>query len=827
MPRNARRQQRQLESVVEQEDTVVVQGSGDAGQPDVVVAANVADAEEDVGVTPRAADAIDDADEASEPADSLASSSEETPIVLDHEEIIANLGAISQNADDVLSQFKKMSIDQIGKALAEPESTISKRIFKFAQRLRDSTEPCGKAHMLPLQTLQQLLETNDLPTNGACLLFMKTNLARLMLALFNVQLEDRDLSSFDCLQHLTIVQPFPEPFVTPTLAQQAEPTGFSRECEQKTLHLGVSILTQLYIKLATDNFDENDFDPDLLLQQVFTDEDGNLRNMSLHHDLADDRSSTKRSIEKRMQDIRRYISTDADKPLNLEGLQKRYARKAFLERAVAWTMDRGEQLAMAVDNEGGVSAIRDVLEAGPQDVTPRPAKQKQSSRRSRGEQPQEDGTSFLAALDDELDAADEESEEEEEESEIDEQEEERQEQVEVEVEKPVVPERQHPETIPESPQAEGDQPEVLQEQADDADMQPEAEVEAEIEAEAADVMGDDEQVEQGLPDSAEPQPDWMTQPTQETRDVLAVIERQAKKGNKENIPPAKRRGLTDRQPDARRFDYETDTFRPASQSHSQPQEQQRDPGKRSRGDDEGSDDDAFETDTRNVKRARPTNGKAPAAREDRSESAMFINDSVEPEEPVRARSHASTQTQTQTVSKRPAISNSRVAPSSTAPSPARRAPSATISSRARSQTPSASISASAPPPSSYEQYQATKREAAANVRLASLVTSATRPRPPQVRRPWSEEEVIRLWDLMGKHGTSWSMIKNADNLMDEPKLGGRSQVQLKDKARNMKLDFLKAERPLPVELEGVTISKGHREMLRGIGIAVPGEEEEE
>lgn len=77
------------------------------------------------------------------------------------------------------------------------------------------------------------------------------------------------------------------------------------------------------------------------------------------------------------------------------------------------------------------------------------------------------------------------------------------------------------------------------------------------------------------------------------------------------------------------------------------------------------------------------------------------------------------------------------------------------------------------------------------------------------------------------YGTSWAKIKQADERMDEPLLINRSQVQLKDKARNMKLDFLKAEQPLPEYMEAVTISKGHREMLRGMGIGVPGDDEEE
>lgn len=59
-------------------------------------------------------------------------------------------------------------------------------------------------------------------------------------------------------------------------------------------------------------------------------------------------------------------------------------------------------------------------------------------------------------------------------------------------------------------------------------------------------------------------------------------------------------------------------------------------------------------------------------------------------------------------------------------------------------------------------------------------------REPQKRIPWSEEDSIRLMDAIEQFGCSWSLIaKNVD--FDHP----RDQVALKDKARNMKVTYLK------------------------------------
>ncbi len=63
------------------------------------------------------------------------------------------------------------------------------------------------------------------------------------------------------------------------------------------------------------------------------------------------------------------------------------------------------------------------------------------------------------------------------------------------------------------------------------------------------------------------------------------------------------------------------------------------------------------------------------------------------------------------------------------------------------------------------------------------------PKQPQSRRAWSDEEVEALMEYMDEYGCSWAAIKSAD--ADRGFLVRRSQVDLKDKARNMKYDYLK------------------------------------
>lgn len=75
-------------------------------------------------------------------------------------------------------------------------------------------------------------------------------------------------------------------------------------------------------------------------------------------------------------------------------------------------------------------------------------------------------------------------------------------------------------------------------------------------------------------------------------------------------------------------------------------------------------------------------------------------------------------------------------------------------------------------------------------RLAKNQVRARAPTKVQTRRPWSEEETSTLIEYIMEHGTSYAFIKNLDE-SDQKVLEGRDQIALKDKARNIKTDYLK------------------------------------
>ena len=76
----------------------------------------------------------------------------------------------------------------------------------------------------------------------------------------------------------------------------------------------------------------------------------------------------------------------------------------------------------------------------------------------------------------------------------------------------------------------------------------------------------------------------------------------------------------------------------------------------------------------------------------------------------------------------------------------------------------------------------------ATINATAKARNAAVPRPTQVRTPWSMLETDKLLDLIQDFGPKWARLKNEDT---DDVLLNRDQVALKDKARNMKLDFLK------------------------------------
>lgn len=100
--------------------------------------------------------------------------------------------------------------------------------------------------------------------------------------------------------------------------------------------------------------------------------------------------------------------------------------------------------------------------------------------------------------------------------------------------------------------------------------------------------------------------------------------------------------------------------------------------------------------------------------------------------------------------------------------------------------------------------------------LSQRARAATRehrqPRPPQKRERWKDEDTAALISAIPRYMCAWSE-------MEGKKLFStfRTQQQIRDKARNIKVEFLKADDPLPAGFDNVVLGKKEIDAVKFLG----------
>ena len=250
-------------------------------------------------------------------------------------------------------------------------------------------------------------------------------------------------------------------------------------------------------------------------------------------------------------------------------------------------------------------------------------------------------------------------------------------------------------------------------------------------------------------------------PSQRNQELSKNRERINAVANKENVnTPRRKPRFIDRQPGAERviFDSQEDDVSLAVRK--------RNVGKRKARDEDEEEDDDFEEDIRAtnpvLRRAIPTQiTKGSPLKRPRLEDQIDLGtQDLEGEDDETA------------------------APRSTSVAPSvRRTPLQERSNRRP---------ASSAPVHTQAEVESGQKAAAANGRAKENTRQRMRPNGAKPRSAWSQEETIRLIELIKEYGVSWATLKVEDeHHPGGPVLHDRDQVSLKDKARNLKMDFLK------------------------------------
>lgn len=103
-----------------------------------------------------------------------------------------------------------------------------------------------------------------------------------------------------------------------------------------------------------------------------------------------------------------------------------------------------------------------------------------------------------------------------------------------------------------------------------------------------------------------------------------------------------------------------------------------------------------------------------------------------------------------------------------------------------------------------------------NQKAKRAVAIARKAKPSRERKPWTPQDVEQLIRYVGDLGTRYAAIREQAD--EDDVLHRRSQVDLKDKVRNIKMDYLKSNTPLPKNFSNFPLNKKDKARLIQLGI---------
>lgn len=786
----------------------------------------------------------EDVPEPDEPEDALSLVSRSTGTEsalndLDRDAIIEFLGDLYDDSTKLISLFE--GFDDHGlrahlEKLLQPQSLQRRRFEGREKALLSSCEPYGNAHFIRVALIiSKITGTRDLENLGAGswrpdpILYI-ANLAVQLLKVFSLSETDRH----DCLQYM--FNNFPIPFAG------TRHFTIGPDLIDSTVDLRIEILTQFFIHLATEEAGKTTIDPDQLAEGIF------LGDNSIIQAFLDE--AARRKNMHRLESIREHFSTDPDRSVDFDTLRQHFPWLEFLSRLVRWTLVRKDQLQAVIGSKGGLDRIMEELRAedffhnmglmeasdpeadsgdvaGQEDALVDDAVEDSSLRRPfwkgpvtgkslrlesdrlkelrQGWAARTSGVSSGRATDIQRTARESKEEIPQSPSPI--------EQGGNETEG--LPEHiEEPAEIEEEPGHRAGRDDEFEQSVEvDEDLEQSADVHEEDEPpvnthgrpgqrESADIA--EERHDKPASERASTPPGEGVVPTQQTQIVMETLRRQQEQSEKENrqqgrvgnqttTQPSKKRSLLDRQPNAEKVEW-TEASDEPTPPPARPQKRARKENWPTQDDDEEEDEEDFQTDTRPAQVTRSSkvsgNHRPLATLNPIREQSVVEIDAQHARQPEKIRSSNPQQPIIRPSASQPVRSNTQPQPQkprqpTRSSNPETRPPASTAPVRPRAAAPRS-------PPAALD-YTRVNQEA----KFKSMQYKMLKGPSVQTRRQYSEEETLRLIELIELCGTSYARILNEDLAHpDGPVLQNRDQKALKDKARNIKMDFLKYVAPV-------------------------------
>ena len=722
---------------------------------------------------------------------------------LDQDLMVNALPFLYQYSNSLLNLFSSEDASdllQLHRDLQQPTSSASKRLNAFLEGFMLNRKHYGDDTPIDLdvavRALSGLRQGVEIP-KGAwrpdAVLYM-ANLARYISTIY----ASNENSEEARVTLNSMFNSFPAPFVSVSDADTNAPGhSWSDLPVHDTLALVLEIRTQYLFHELSKKYSHPAFDPDEILRAIFYADHARLRGVDYMDDFSTLPSDFEVTFTKRITAIRRYFSNDISNPVDFGGLRQEFPYTRFLIRLAKWTQLMTKQHKGVIAKYGGINQIQSELQD--EDARRQPPQGDRPPARSQRGIPQRQGEvshnleqEGLASSRNDLRLSD-------------------------------LPVPKAPRKV-ESPKSTMGKPEPKKSLEWRAKQQQKshemlAAIKARKAAEAAgnaremlppvvgahtyDIHtgGDDEPILTSPPRTQD-----APALSQQSLTVLATLRTHAEQSNKENIDNSRagKMAFIDKQSGAERitFDSQDEALTAPGKTSAKRKVLEID------SDDE---EDDFEVDTRTAQpvhagqksnQASHTRGslrklkaaskehtssdllhkKAPVERTHRNvitdEEYDIEEEEEEEEEEEDDDVAASSKLRREEANRNRHRSSSSIPPTQRLPLHERHngPPSSSAPVRGSSAVPPIST-----------QVSLVNQEARQNT-----AKRLVKRRQPQQRSRWTEVEVERLVELIEDHGVSWAYLLAMDG--EHPQgavLQQRDQISLKDKARNMKIDFLK------------------------------------
>ncbi|ERF71417.1 hypothetical protein EPUS_08686 [Endocarpon pusillum Z07020] len=723
-----------------------------------------------------------------------------------HEDMIFGLKALFVDSEQIVDFLNKKDFSDmlVVRSFQQLNSRGSEKLRRLLSRLRDSCEPFGKWELndpvpFNLQDIvRKILGARYWQQVGIGqwrpdAIFQLANLANFAAAILGPSATSGQESGV----LNTMLEQFPYPFTYGFEEPIEGPLrkGYSSLLEE-TFVVGLEIRTQLAIALFVERESKPNFDPDGVLDEVFFTEDDEkskrFRSFNAEGLCIQERILPKRferPVSQRIQALREHFPDNIEGMVNIRSLKISFPWENFLSQTMSWVQARADELIQQIENQGGVNKIQQSLQ-----------EKANSARNLRLHDVAEDwqralpgANKAVASLQNVPPVS--------------------RPALPLDNSKPVKPIRK---SLREEAHRFKELKALVAQESAAAEGVATATALVEEELEGSPSLGanfEDAPVSTARELLLDQNIDLSL-----TKEIFTSDEMKRRESNKENIDIRSRpKTFVDRQENAQKVPWgdesqETFSSTPTNRATSR---------KRPRTQTQDADDkeDDFENrwpanpnkrrkEIRDKTDQRKTSGRAPTKRNRSkiSESVLSVVGTEDDTEYEADRDQAATDQQLADIGEGTSPLRSSHRPPPSHQPPRRTAP---RSSNTHTDSPPAS---SAPPPSTAQQLEFMRAR-------ARDPTVAMKPRKLQTRTPYTPAEEARLIELIEEYGTSYTLIKQLDEQHEDgPLLLEKSQVQLKDKAQELKFQFLKTGAPLPANFDTIPLRNRLKEQLEALGV---------